>query len=117
MLRKLGYRADLAANGLEALEAIHRQPYDLILMDVNMPEMDGVEATVAIKKLPERMGCPRVVGLTANAMREDRERFLAAGMDDCITKPLMKGELVRVLEEAAALEGEGRARLPEASSS
>jgi len=103
MLSKLGYEADVAANGIEALEAVHRRTYDLILMDVNMPEMDGVEATREIKALPERLGVPRIVGLTANAMQEDRDEYIKAGMDDCITKPVVREILERTLREASAL--------------
>ena len=103
MLEKLGYRADVAANGIEALEAVHRRTYDLILMDVNMPEMDGVEATREIKALPERLGVPRIVGLTANAMQEDRDEYIKAGMDDCITKPVVREILERTLREAWTL--------------
>ena len=79
MLEKLGYRADVAGNGIEALEALERQPYDLLLSDVQMPEMDGVEAT---RRILERWGPderPWIVAMTAEAMQGDRERFLAAG--------------------------------------
>ena len=106
-LRKLGYTADVVANGLEALATLERIPYDVILMDCQMPEMDGYEATRLIRRREEKAGLPRVrvVAVTANAMEGDRERCLAAGMDGFITKP------VRVEELEAVLEPGGPARL------
>jgi PAS domain S-box-containing protein len=86
LLARLGYRADVAANGLEAVEAVRRQPYDVVLMDVQMPEMDGLEASRRIKQGEGVAGTPRIIALTADAMQGDRERCLAAGMDDYITK-------------------------------
>jgi signal transduction histidine kinase/DNA-binding response OmpR family regulator len=88
LLERLGYRADVAGNGVEALEALRRQPYDLILMDVQMPVMDGLEATRRIRAEipPDRQ--PRIVALTANVLREQREACLAAGMDDFVQKPV-----------------------------
>ena len=97
LLQQMGYRADLASNGIEAIESIERQPYDLVLMDVQMPEMDGLEATrriVARWPGPRR---PRIVAMTANAMQGDREECLAAGMDDYVTKPIRVDELVASL--------------------
>ncbi len=97
MLRRLGYKTDTVANGLEALAALHRQPYDLILMDVQMPEMDGLEATRRIRaELPQRRQ-PRIIALTANAMPEDREACLAAGMDDYLSKPINAVELAAMV--------------------
>ena len=88
LLEKLGYSADLAANGLEVLAALERQDYDLVLMDVMMPELDGLEATRRIvARWPAELR-PRIVALTASAMREDRERCLAAGMDEYLSKPI-----------------------------
>lgn len=86
-LKKMGYDADIAANGLEVLEALERQEYDLIFMDIQMPEMDGMEATGAVI---ERYGKerPAIIAMTANAMEGDREKFMATGMDDYITKPI-----------------------------
>jgi len=88
LLEKLGYSADLAANGLEVLAALERQDYDLVLMDVMMPELDGLEATRRIVERWPRGRRPRIVALTASAMREDRERCLAAGMDEYLSKPI-----------------------------
>src|SRR5439155_23959801 len=82
LLEQMGYRADVAANGLEAVEAIERQPYDLVLMDVQMPEMDGFEASREIARRWPADRRPRIVAMTANAMPGDRELCLAAGMDD-----------------------------------
>ena len=98
LLERMGYRADVVANGLEVLEALQRQSYDVILMDVQMPEMDGLEASRAIHKdwpIEER---PRIVALTANAMHGDREECLAAGMDDYLTKPIQIYALQESLE-------------------
>ncbi|HQJ88573.1 MAG TPA: response regulator [Methanoregulaceae archaeon] len=97
MLERLGLRPDIASNGLEALQSLERQPYDLILMDVQMPEMDGLEATRRIRAgfPPERQ--PFIVALTANALVGDRERCLEAGMDEYIAKPIRSEDLVRVL--------------------
>jgi CheY-like chemotaxis protein/HPt (histidine-containing phosphotransfer) domain-containing protein len=100
-LERMGYRADVAANGIEALEALERQPYDVVLMDMQMPEMDGLEATRRICKrwIPTRR--PRIIAMTANAMRGDREQCLDAGMDDYISKPVRIDDLVQALERCA----------------
>ena len=98
MLLKLGIRADVAANGLEVLTAVKRQPYDIILMDVMMPEMDGLEATRAlVKEYPDTTVRPWIIALTANAMQGDREMCLASGMDDYISKPIRQIELSAAL--------------------
>jgi signal transduction histidine kinase/DNA-binding response OmpR family regulator len=97
MLERMGYRADVAANGLEVLEALQRQHYDLIFMDVQMPEMDGLEAT---RKIREQGLGIRIVAMTANAMQGDREMCLEAGMDDYVSKPIRVGELIEALERA-----------------
>ncbi len=98
LLAQMGYRADVAANGTEAVESVQRQRYDLVLMDVQMPEMDGMEATKLIR---ERLGGegPRIVAMTANAMQGDREACLAAGMDGYIAKPIHVAELSQALLE------------------
>ena len=94
MLAALGYRADLAANGLEVIQALDRQVYDVILMDVQMPEMDGLEATRHIvARQPNPMKRPWIIALTANAVQGDRDICLEAGMDDYISKPIKKEEL------------------------
>jgi len=97
MLERLGYRADVAANGLEVLDALRRQPYDVILMDMQMPEMDGLEATRRILAgFPAEIQ-PFIIAMTANAMRGDREQCLEAGMDDYISKPVEVKELIASL--------------------
>ncbi len=93
----MGYRADVAANGLEAIQAIERQPYDLVLMDVQMPEMDGLEATRQICSRWQSAERPRIIAMTANAMQGDREMCLEAGMDDYLSKPIRVEELVGTL--------------------
>ncbi|HEX9123624.1 MAG TPA: response regulator, partial [Actinomycetota bacterium] len=98
LLERMGYRADVAGNGLEALEALERQPYDLVLMDVQMPEMDGLEATRRIVRTWPEGERPWIVAMTAEAMQGDRERCLAAGMDDYLTKPIRVGELAAAIE-------------------
>jgi CheY-like chemotaxis protein len=97
MLKKIGYRADVAANGLEVLTALHRQPYDVVLMDVQMPEMDGLETTQRICQQWETNQRPYIIAMTANAMRGDKEICLAAGMDDYISKPVQIGDLFQAL--------------------
>ena len=94
LLSQMGYQADVAANGIEAVEAVERQPYDLVLMDVQMPEMDGLEATrLIVEQVPvERR--PWIVAMTANAMDGDREACLEAGMKGYISKPIRVDELV-----------------------
>jgi CheY-like chemotaxis protein len=102
LLSQMGYRADLASNGIEAIESIERQTYDLVLMDVQMPEMDGLEATRRITAKWQANERPRIVAMTANAMRGDREACLAAGMDDYVTKPIRVDELVRAVQHTPA---------------
>jgi CheY-like chemotaxis protein len=97
MLNKLGYSADVAGNGTEVLESLEHQPYDLILMDVQMPEMDGFETTRAIRKRLAFEDQPRIIAITAYALEGDREKCLAAGMDDYISKPFKLDELRALL--------------------
>jgi CheY-like chemotaxis protein/HPt (histidine-containing phosphotransfer) domain-containing protein len=97
LLARIGYRADVAANGQEAIDALQRQPYDVVLMDGQMPEMDGVEATRLIRSELPAGQQPRIIAMTADALQGDRERYLAAGMDEYISKPIRLEDLVRVL--------------------
>jgi len=99
LLEKLGYRADVAANGFEVLHALKRQPYDVILMDVHMPEMDGLEASRLICREFPQGRRPRIVAMTASAMEEDRQVCLDSGMDDYIAKPVRLPNLRRALEQ------------------
>ncbi len=96
ILEKMGYAADVANDGLEAIAALERQPYDLVLMDVQMPALDGLEATRRIRTRWPDDG-PRIVAMTANAMAEDRDACIAAGMDDYLSKPIRVGELTAAL--------------------
>ena len=96
-LERLGYGVDLAQNGKEALDAALNKPYDLILMDVHMPEMDGIDATKAIHaRLPQNER-PKIVALTAGILQQDRESCLQAGMDLFLSKPFKVDDLVNVL--------------------
>ncbi|MCB0818859.1 MAG: response regulator, partial [Flavobacteriales bacterium] len=101
ILDRLGYRADVAGNGLEVLAALERQHYDVVLMDVQMPEMDGLEATRHIRA--EEAGSTHrpvyIVAMTANAMQGDREMCLAAGMNDYVSKPIRVDVLVAALRK------------------
>ena len=97
MLRRIGYRADVAANGLEVLEAMDRQTYDVVLMDVQMPELDGIEAMACIRERWETGPRPTVLAMTAHAIGEDQKRCLAAGMDGFLSKPVRIQELVEAL--------------------
>jgi signal transduction histidine kinase/DNA-binding response OmpR family regulator len=103
ILGQMGYRADVAANGLEAIAALERQPYDVVLMDVQMPELDGLDATRQICERWTRAERPRIIAMTANAMQGDRELCLAAGMDDYISKPIRPQELVDALSQSRPL--------------
>ena len=98
VLKRLGYRADVVSNGLEVLDALKRHHYDVVFMDVQMPEMDGMSATRAICL---RWGTrrPRIVAMTAEAMKGDREKCLEAGMDDYISKPIQQEAVQTALEK------------------
>jgi signal transduction histidine kinase/DNA-binding response OmpR family regulator/HPt (histidine-containing phosphotransfer) domain-containing protein/PAS domain-containing protein len=104
ILGRMGYEADVAANGVEALEALRRQLYDVVLMDVQMPEMDGLETTRHIRREFTAERQPRVIAMTANAMQGDREMALAAGMDGYVSKPIRIEELVEALSKSRPLE-------------
>ena len=97
MLRRLGHTADVVGNGLEALAALAQADYDLVLMDCQMPEMDGFEATLQLRASDARNSTVTIIAMTANAMAGDRERCLAAGMDDYLAKPVQAAALAEVL--------------------
>ncbi|NEO57822.1 MAG: response regulator [Okeania sp. SIO3B5] len=120
ILQRMGYRADVASNGLEVLEAVFSVPYDVILMDVQMPLMDGLNATRRIRQEyenvtedPEKVSQPRprIIAMTANAMQGDREECIAAGMDDYISKPIKMEQLVEALSKAKSVVSEGKEKL------
>jgi signal transduction histidine kinase/DNA-binding response OmpR family regulator len=108
ILQRLGYRADVAANGLEVLQALERQPYDVVLMDVQMPEMDGLEATRQILRRWPNGPRPRIIAMTANVMKEDQQACAAAGMDDYLGKPIQVDALVRALQRSRPRAGPGQ---------
>ncbi len=97
LLGRIGYRADVVANGQEAIDALHRQPYDVVLMDGQMPEMDGMQATHLIRQQIPAGQQPHIIAMTAGALQGDRARYLLAGMNDYISKPIRLEDLVRVL--------------------
>lgn len=101
MLARLGYQAQVVENGLEVVQALAQRPYDLVLMDVQMPEMDGVAATQQIRQTLPPENQPFIVAMTANAMRGDREQYLAIGMNDYMSKPIRIEALVAVLKTSA----------------
>lgn len=111
LLRHLGYRADVVANGLEALEALERQEYHVILMDMQMPEMDGLEATRRLRGRFRGANAPYIIAMTANAMPGDRERCLEAGMNDYVPKPIelevLDGALATAIEHVATRRRDG----------
>jgi CheY-like chemotaxis protein/HPt (histidine-containing phosphotransfer) domain-containing protein len=105
LLQQFGFKADIANNGLEAIGALERQPYDIIFMDVQMPELDGLEATRRIRRRQQDPSAPAhlrgpimIVAMTANAMHGDREKCVGAGMDDYIPKPVRPEAVQEVIE-------------------
>ncbi|MBC8001462.1 MAG: response regulator [Opitutaceae bacterium] len=104
ILRKLGHQADIVSNGREALQALERERYNVVLMDVQMPEMDGLEATREIRRRWPAGSGPWIIALTANAMEGDRETCLEAGMDGYLTKPMIVTELKTMLEQTRTRE-------------
>ncbi|MDB6021884.1 MAG: Hpt sensor hybrid histidine kinase, partial [Pedosphaera sp.] len=130
LLQQMGYKADVANNGLECLAAFERQPYDLVFMDVQMPEMDGLEATRQIRERQKNPAQPghfksqiAIVAMTANAMQGDREKCIASGMDDYVAKPVRPDDIRLVIErwgsrvnsEPAEANGDSPQDLPLAS--
>ncbi|WNJ16982.1 response regulator [Pontibacter sp. G13] len=101
MLKKLGFSADVAGNGLEAVQAVKQIPYDLVLMDMQMPEMDGIQATVEILNWFDRQQVdpPLIIAMTANAMKEDRQRCFDAGMNDFLAKPVRLPEIQSIIQK------------------
>ena len=101
VLLQFGYHTDLVVSGKEAVEAVERQKYDLLFMDIQMPDMDGLEATRLICSRMSPSERPYIVAMTANAMKEDRELCLSAGMDDYVSKPIRPDEIKAAIERAA----------------
>jgi CheY-like chemotaxis protein len=117
LLEKVGYKVDSVATGSEAVEAVQRKQYGLVLMDGQMPEMDGFEATLKIRQLESEVRSTPIIAMTAHAMKGDRERFLEAGMDDYIPKPLEPDALFALIEKwiwERQLKAEGQSE-PEAT--
>jgi CheY-like chemotaxis protein len=113
LLAQIGYEAQIANDGLEALAALERDAFDVVLMDVQMPELDGLEATRRIRRQwPDR--ALRIVAMTANAMAGDREACLAAGMDDYISKPIRPAELSAALAKVPAASATTNGKRPRA---
>ena len=98
ILSRLGYQSDIASNGFEAIEALERQPYDVVFMDIQMPEMDGNEATKRIRDRWPKDHQPYIIAMTAHALEGDREKYIARGMDDYVSKPIKVDALIAALE-------------------
>jgi CheY-like chemotaxis protein len=106
LLEAAGYRVDVAANGIEAVDAVRRSNYQVVLMDSSMPEMDGIEATRRIRKLAGEAATVPVIALTADALPGDRERYIEAGMSDYLPKPVRKAELLAMVDSWVARESQ-----------
>ncbi len=104
LLEKLGHRVDVAANGHEALEALKRIPYDLLFMDMQMPEMDGLQATRAIRKLGGDLGRTPIIAMTANALKEAQDQCFEAGMNDYLSKPVNRNKLSKLIASMFSLD-------------
>ncbi|MFM2120105.1 MAG: Signal transduction histidine-protein kinase BarA, partial [Pseudomonadota bacterium] len=107
VLEQLGHRCDVVEDGAQVVAQVQAEPYDLVLMDIQMPGMDGVAAARAIRALPLPLGAIPIVALTANAMIEDRSSYLAAGMNDYVSKPVSAGRLAQALGRAVSPASQG----------
>jgi PAS domain S-box-containing protein len=107
ILERLGYRADIAANGLEVLDALRRQPYDVVLMDIQMPEMDGQEAARLIRELLPESHQPSIIAMTAHALEGDRERYIKSGMDGYVSKPVRVQQIKDILKSCTPIKPRG----------
>jgi CheY-like chemotaxis protein/HPt (histidine-containing phosphotransfer) domain-containing protein len=112
LLQRLGYRADVAANGAEAVQAQKRQEYDVLLMDMQMPVMDGLEATRQIRGMATAVTQPYIIAMTANALEEDREACTRAGMDDYVSKPIRVAALVEALKRSPSAKNKAAQPMP-----
>jgi CheY-like chemotaxis protein len=108
MLSKFGYEIHIAASGEQAVEAVLARPYDLVLMDLQMPEMDGLETSRCIRRLVDRIHQPRIVAMTANFLESDREACFGAGMNDFLPKPVRPADLKVILEHSTSALGRER---------
>ena len=107
ILHKLGYKTDTVSDGIQVLESVKKKDYNVILMDVRMPEMDGFEATQALRLMPVEQ--PYIIAMTANAMSNDREECLQIGMNDYIAKPMRLTEIIKILKNASTYFAQKRA--------
>ncbi|MEX0643675.1 MAG: response regulator, partial [Parvularculaceae bacterium] len=115
LIKRAGHQVDVAVNGLEAIDAVMRARYDLIFMDMHMPEMDGLEAARRIRALNAEIAKTPIVALTANAMASDRQKCVAAGMDDFLSKPFDPADFHAMLDKWCAPEAEECPRIGAAS--
>jgi len=113
MLQNLGHTVDTVINGAEAVEAVQTHHYDVVLMDIQMPGMTGVAATIAIRKLEGECSTVPVIAMTANAMKGDREQYLEAGMDDYLSKPVIISDLAQIILKWGSRRSGGGTSTPE----